>query len=138
MSLILPSSYETVNPVDRGELGDIAGQVQGGDPHFGWRGDAGFDVYRQGSVLRVVGFDIKGDRYVAAEVSLSEDDWRKSLLTKLRDGDWQNTDAYEKVFLDRALAREAEQEYASNQKVGEIAEDLAARIALENGVKRYY
>ena len=41
------------------------------------------DVYREGSLVRVYGFDAAGERYVAATTNLADSDWRRTLLIKL-------------------------------------------------------
>lgn len=138
MALVVPSHYERQTGLDRGQYGDIVGAVQDGDPTVGWRGDPSMDVWRKGSQIQVYGFDRSGERYCAATVSLTEDDWRRTLLRKLRDGDWQNPNAYEDVFasvndrLERDRARE------TDEKRLEVAEKFAFALGRDNGIKRFF
>lgn len=136
--LILPSSYETRTVIGRGEdVNDITRSVQDGDPTIGWRGDPQMDVYREGSTVRVYGFDRAGERYVAATVNIVDSDWRGTLLKKLRDGDWQRDDfvanlVKERNDFDRNLNKEAD------DKIAELADRYATAKLRELGTKRFW
>jgi len=120
--LILPSSYQQRSAIGRGEdVNDITRSVQDGDPVVGWRGDPQMDVYREGSQVKVYGFDLSGQRYVAATVNMVDSDWRRTLLQKLRDGDWQRAD----TFMDNLVA-EREQQEKERQR---LEDDLTAEQA---------
>lgn len=118
--LILPSTYYYVNPIGRGDdVNDITASVQDGDAITGWRGDATMDVYREGSVVYVAGFDAKGEQYIAARAHMTDSDWRKTLLIKLREGDWQN----EVTMVDKIkAAQEKRQAGLDAQRADQIAE----------------
>lgn len=137
--LILPSTYNYVRPIGRGEdIADITLSVQDGDPTVGWRGDAAMDVYREGSVVYVAGFDAKGERYVAARVHMAQDGWRRTLLEKLRDGDWQNEANFAEETMKKNLKLKADRDSVARDQIAEIADKYVSALARDNNSKRYF
>lgn len=137
--LILPSHYNYVQPIGRGEdIADITRSVQDGDPTVGWRGDSTMDVYREGSCVYVAGFDRKGERYIAARAHMAQDDWRRTLLEKLRDGDWQAEESLHLKVIKANEKRKADRDKHYSDQISEIAEKyVSARYRDENS-KRYF
>lgn len=134
MSLIVPSSYERIQPIERGgDVADITRSVQDGDATVGWRGDASMDVYREGSVVKVYGFDRSGERYQAAAVHVASTDWRRTLLEKLRDGDWQSETSFAQKVMDAEDKRKADADSVKRDQISEIADKfVSARLRDEN------
>ena len=137
--LILPSTYNFVQPIERGgDIADITRSVQDGDPTVGWRGDATMDVFREGSCVYVAGFDAKGERYVAARVHMAQDGWRVTLLEKLRDGDWQNEANFAEVVRKKNEEAYAARDSAHKDKIAEIADKFVSATYRDNNSKRFY
>jgi len=136
--LILPASYDNRSAIARGEdVADITRSVQDGDPTLGWRGDPQMDVYREGSVVKVYGFDLKGERYCAATVNLVDSDWRTTLIRKLRDGDWQTGTLFDSIEKDRARL-EKEKQQASDELVAEEADKYVTKALRARGSRRHF
>lgn len=136
--LILPSTYNQRTIIGRGEdVNDITRSVQDGDMTVGWRGDPTMDVYREGSEVKVIGFDGKGERYVASTVSLVDPDWRTTLLRKLRDGDWQKDTFMETVNAER-IQHEKDRLREENDRISEIADKYVSARLRDNSSKRYF
>lgn len=137
--LIVPSSYNQIQTIGRGEdVNDITRSVQDGDPTVGWRGDPSMDVYREGSQVRVYGFDRSGERYVAATVNLVDSDWRRTLLTKLRDGDWQNEYTMVDRINDANAKLHAENQRKADDRISEIADKYVSARLRDDNSKRYF
>lgn len=137
--LIVPSTYNYARPIGRGEdVADITAAVQDGDATVGWRGDATMDVYREGSVVYVAGFDAKGEQYVAARAHMTDSDWRKTLLTKLRDGDWQSEISLVDVQKTEREKKEAAADKVRTDQIAEIADKFASAGFRGAGSKRFY
>lgn len=137
--LILPSTYNYVQPIERGaDIADITRSVQDGDATVGWRGDATMDVYREGSCVYVAGFDAKGERYVAARAHLAQDNWRRILLEKLRDGDWQNEANFAEVTLKKNEKLMADRDAEARDHISEIADKYVSAWYRDNNSKRIY
>lgn len=137
--LILPDHYHYVRPIGRGEdIADITRSVQDGDPTVGWRGDAAMDVYREGSCVYVAGFDAKGERYIAARTHMARDDWRRDLLERLRDGDWQNEANFAEVTRKKNEKVLAERDSKHRDKIAEIADKYVSAVARDNNSKRFF
>lgn len=96
------------------------------------------DVYREGSCVYVAAFDAKGERYIAARVHMAQDGWRRTLLEKLRDGDWQaETLLHEKLAKEQVKAK-ADRDRVYSDRIAEIADKyVSARYRDENS-KRYF
>lgn len=137
--LIVPSSYTRVNAIGRGEdVNDITRSVQDGDALIGWRGDPSMDVYREGSQVKVYGFDRSGERYLAATVNLSDSDWRGTLLRKLRDGDWQNETSLVDKLVNERVQKENDQDRIYRERISEIAEKYASARLRDENSKRFF
>jgi len=137
--LILPSSYEQRTAIGRGEdVNDITRSVQDGDPIIGWRGDPQMDVYREGSSVKVYGFDRAGDRYVAASVSLADSDWRGTLIRKLRDGDWQRGDAFVADLVAEREQHEKNRQRLEDELTAEQADIMVSDYYRATGQRRHF
>lgn len=137
--LILPSSYNYVQPIGRGEdIADITRSVQDGDVTVGWRGDATMDVYREGSCVYVAGFDAKGERYIAARAHMASDGWRRELLERLRDGDWQNEISAAQVIREKNEKIMADRDREANDQISEIADKYVSAWYRDNNSKRLF
>lgn len=137
--LILPDTYYYVRPIGRGEdVADITAAVQDGDATVGWRGDPGFDVYREGSIVYVAGFDAKGERYIAARAHMADSDWRRTLLTKLREGDWQNEVSMAEKIKDAQEKRQADKDKVYADRIAEIADKYVSAGMRGAGTKRFH
>lgn len=136
--LILPSSYQSRSVIGRGEdVNDITRSVQDGDMTVGWRGDPQMDVYREGSEVKVYGFDAQGERYIAATVNMVDSDWRRTLLTKLRDGDWQRDDFLTNLNeKNAAIQRDADRQ--ANDKIEELADRYVSAKLREQGSRKFF
>jgi hypothetical protein len=111
--LILPGQYD-----------NIARSVQEGDPVVGWRGDPTMDVMMWHNEVHVYAFDREGTRYLAAATDARLPGWQHDLLRRLRDGDWQTSNAYDRVAaLNAELERERESKLEDRKN--EVAEKLA-------------
>lgn len=136
--LILPPSYDSRSAIGRGEdVADITRSVQDGDATLGWRGDPQMDVYREGSLVRVYGFDRAGERYVAATVNIVDSDWRTTLIRKLRDGDWQTGTLFGQIEEDRARL-EREKRAREDEMVAEEADKYVTRALRARGSRRHF
>jgi hypothetical protein len=131
-------------------MGSVEDRVKHGCPHVGWRGEPDWEtikhVHRNGAVtVEVWGWSpTVTDRrnphawvlMVAVDPAYEEAagrDWRRTLLEKLRDGDWRNAErAIESVLADndRVMAERAAEH---REKVGEIADRLAFHLQREVG-----
>lgn len=137
--LILPDSYNFVQPIGRGaDVADITRSVQDGDATVGWRGDSTMDVFREGSCVYVAGFDAKGERYIAARTHMARDDWRRDLLERLRDGDWQNEISLAQVIKEKNEAHRAEKNRQVSDKIAEIADKYVSAVRRDNNSRKYY
>lgn len=136
--LILPSSYQCRSVIGRGEdVNDITRSVQDGDMTVGWRGDPQMDVYREGSEVKVYSFDAQGDRYIAATVNMVDSDWRRTLLLKLRDGDWQRDDFLTNLNeKNAAIQRDADRQ--ANDKIEELADRYVSAKLREQGSRKFF
>jgi len=115
------------------DVHNVAEAVQRGDSATGWRGDPGMDTHMgvDGTVA-VYAFDRDGNRYRAAVVDARNPGWRYELLTRLRDGDWQRGDQFDRLdALNRA--RDLETSKALQEKKDEMAERLAWGIKRDLG-----
>lgn len=136
--LILPSTYYSVEPIGRGQdVNDITRSVQDGDPTVGWRGDPSMDVYREGSEVKVYSFDARGQRYVAATVNLADSDWRRTLLIKLKEGDWQNPVAYDKL-IERQEKADRDRQTQAEDQAEEVKDKMVHAILKDFGHKRIF
>lgn len=96
------------------------------------------DVYREGSQVKVYGFDRAGERYVAATVHLADSDWRRTLLIKLREGDWQSETSMAEKAMAANLKLEADNNKVKNDRIAEIADKFASAVARDNNSKRFF
>jgi hypothetical protein len=136
--LILPSSYERRNAIGRGEdVNDITRSVQDGDMTIGWRGDPQMDVYREGSMVKVYSFDAEGKRYVASSVNVVDPDWRRTLLRKLRDGDWQKDTLMAQLIAERET-QERDRQRLEDDLTAEQADILTTAFYRAKGSRRHY
>lgn len=137
--LILPSTYEQRTAIERGaDVNDVTRSVQDGDPVIGWRGDPQMDVYREGSMVRVYGFDRAGTRYVAATVSMVDSDWRRTLLCKLRDGDWQRGDEFMANLVAERERVERDRQRVEDDLTREQADILTTDFYRSIGSRRHF
>lgn len=115
------------------DVHDVARAVQQGDPATGWRGDPGMDTHL-GSDGRVgvYGFDRAGDRYLACLVDARNPGWRYELLSRLRDGDWQRADQFDRVDAHNRQIQ-AEKDAAFQDQKEETAERLAWALKRDLG-----
>lgn len=137
--LFLPSSYAQRTVIGRGEdVNDITRSVQDGDATVGWRGDSSMDVYREGSQVHAMGFDARGTRYIAATVQLADSDWRRTLLIKLRDGDWQREDTlFDRINKERE-AKEANDRRIEKELIAEAADQYTTAHFRAKGSRRHF
>jgi hypothetical protein len=136
--LILPSSYDRRTAIGRGEdVNDITRSVQEGDMTVGWRGDPQMDVYREGSFVKVYGFDAAGQRYVAATVNIVDSDWRTTLLRKLRDGDWQKDTLISRLVAEREQ-QERDRQRLEDDLTAEQADILTTAFYRAKGSRRHF
>jgi hypothetical protein len=107
------------------QSGDIATLIGEGDPVVGWRGDPTMDPYLMpNGEVHVYGFDAHGERYLAAATDARLPGWQHDLLRRLRDGDWQNGNAHDRVeALNAAVEKEAQ--YRADQATEAFSEKLA-------------
>lgn len=119
------------------DLYDIVAKVQDGDPHVGWRGDPEMDVYEIGVEIGVYGFDAHRQRYLAATVTREDPEWRFRLLCKLRDGDWQRDDTYDRI-VQKEYARQDAAERAEAEVRQELSDKFAWGLQRDHGIKRFY
>lgn len=96
------------------------------------------DVYREGSQIKAYGFDRAGERYCAATVSLTDSDWRRTLLIKLREGDWQSETTVAEKTMAANLKLEADNNKVKNDRIAEIADKFASAVARDNNSKRIF
>lgn len=137
--LILPSTYHFTQAIDRGQdVNDITRSVQDGDPTVGWRGDATMDVFREGSVVYVAGFDAAGERYIAARAHMADADWRKTLLVKLREGDWQNEQTMVEKIKAEQEKRQADKDAVRQDQIAEIADKFTTALFKSNSMRRHF
>lgn len=108
-----------------GDALDIVDRVHQGDPTVGWRGDPSVDVYTddQSQTAAAYGFDRSGHRYLMCVVNIGPG-WQHEMLRRLRDGDWQNDDQYERIVRANRQVDEAN-DYAREQRIGEASEHAA-------------
>jgi len=124
MGLLLPTD----------DVLSITERVQCGDATVGWRGDPEMDVYlddRTGEVA-VYGFDAHRQRYLVTVIGTWDPGWRHELLRRLRDGDWQNPDAYQRA-VDAELRREADKDAALAEQTSACAERFAWAVRRDCG-----
>lgn len=126
------------------DVADIARAVALGDATVGWRGDDTMACYlgHDGTVA-VYAFDARGERYLAAVVDTAVAGWRHELLARLRDGDWQRGDLFDRI--DAANQKlDAERDRQLSDRKDEVAEKLAAALHRDAGhlyagtTKRYH
>lgn len=127
-SLILPGE----------DVADVARAIKEGDATTGWRGDPGMALHRgergtprEGTVA-VYGFDARGERYLAATQDITLPGWRFELLKRLREGDWQRNDQFDRVDAANQKLRDEAAAEAREAKE-ELAEKLAWAIRRDIG-----
>lgn len=126
------------------DVHNVAGAVREGDPATGWRGDPTMDTYMgSDGYVGVYGFDRSGERYLACRVNARNPGWRHELLTRLREGDWQRGDQFDRIDAENRRIQ-AEKDRAFEEFKEESAERLAAALHKDLGhlhagtTKRYH
>jgi hypothetical protein len=82
--------------------------------------------------VAVYGFDAHRQRYLVTTVGTWDPGWRHDLLKRLRDGDWQNPNAYQRI-VDAGVAHETQRDALLAERAGAAAEKLAWAIRRDAG-----